>query len=311
MPQAMTPEEIYGAVRGVVVPTAEAIKGEWDTMMKAPGQYFSKNWEESNRKTTELMDNRYEKFMAGEDMFTEEDVNNALDSITPLGVGMVVSKVAMKNAGPALQKKLLGNRIGKDKYWLDDSGMEMLADIPSGATPLDTLMKHPDLFEAYPDLKRMVIQGIPEGSLKRGVYNRSKPDTMGIQKGMGDETGATVGHELTHVIQNKEGLKGGGSINIKGYGNPVKAVEELNDLGRSMKDMTSGEFKVASKRWKDMKKNYDEGVEDYLKIEGENSARMTQAVLSGDLKIKDIPRAIKEGGTFGDIKLFPESELTR
>lgn len=109
-------------------------------------------------------------------------------------------------------------RDGKWKYEIDDSELTTaVAPRNYGAMhgPAKELIYHPKLFEAYPDLEKVLTTlRLYPSAQKEGYYQPAggmdPPEIMAMGENPKDITG-TVAHELQHAVQNIERFAGGGS----------------------------------------------------------------------------------------------------
>lgn len=99
-----------------------------------------------------------------------------------------------------------------------------LLDRPEIGNYAPLVVEHPDLYKAYPDMERIVInQGINKGDLSFGAYYPSKDlsaDSLSVYKAALQKTAegnpnwggkSTSLHELQHGIQERENFARGGS----------------------------------------------------------------------------------------------------
>ena len=92
-----------------------------------------------------------------------------------------------------------GNEIGRRRDLLDD-----------GQAVLEDMLIHEELFNAYPELRRIPVRFAEEQGA-RGVY-RGKTQGITLSPGRSDkETFSTLMHEVQHAIQEIEGFARGGN----------------------------------------------------------------------------------------------------
>lgn len=114
---------------------------------------------------------------------------------------------------------------GADQKWrfeIPDAPASMKEFHP-GAYDAAEVMSHPDLFKAYPDMKRLSVElhqpdsmagasGLytpPEARGHLGLFDIS--ETIAAQSTIPSDVRSTLLHEMQHAVQNREGFANGGS----------------------------------------------------------------------------------------------------
>jgi hypothetical protein len=132
---------------------------------------------------------------------------------------------------------------------------------------LSDVLKHPKLYEAYPELKDIPVEFYSAESRHKGHYN-PQTGSIGINKNISKEKQfETILHEIQHAIQNKEGWSGGSYPDAyKLAVSKTLSPEEYNLLNSGK----PGEAKV----WEKLEQ---ETFKLYQRKQGEASARAAAA----------------------------------
>ena len=84
----------------------------------------------------------------------------------------------------------------------------------NNVTQLQDVLNHPELYEAYPQLKRYGVSGLlGEGSLK-GSFNPAEQRIRVLGDRTPDEIKSTLLHEVQHAVQEIEGFSKGGNPDV-------------------------------------------------------------------------------------------------
>lgn len=183
--------------------------------------------------------------------------------------------------------------LGPDDQWrfeIDDSPARFIDDFGSGTVTLGSLMDHPELYKAYPWLKKMPVEVRPEHTSSGGAYfpkdiaakvgrerafiqldgngarlvlpekvlsrtlalRRRTNEHSKVPRGAVEDRGNLLLHEIQHAIQDFEGRQMGG--------NPE----------------TAGRLAIAAGMDPKVVEAYDEGRELYPRLLGEVEARNTE-----------------------------------
>ena len=101
---------------------------------------------------------------------------------------------------------------GKWRFEIDDSGMEYNPRREEdGAVPGQTLadfLKHDELFQSYPQLRKTRLEFADLGRGINGQYN-TETDTITLSNELRDAPEGTLIHEIQHAIQKAEGFASG------------------------------------------------------------------------------------------------------
>lgn len=76
---------------------------------------------------------------------------------------------------------------------------------------LRDVLRHPELFEAYPDLQGVGVRGTPTFATHSGEYNPNK-DVISLTGAQPHEVRSTLLHEIQHAVQEREGFAPGGNV---------------------------------------------------------------------------------------------------
>lgn len=113
-----------------------------------------------------------------------------------------------------------GNEIGRRRDLLDD-----------GQAVLEDMLIHEELFNAYPELRRIPVRFAEEQGAM-GVY-RGKTQGITLSPGRSEkETFSTLMHEIQHAIQEQEGFARGGSPDEMRDRAIAQVQERLSNLER-------------------------------------------------------------------------------
>jgi len=124
---------------------------------------------------------------------------------------------------------------GKWRFEIDDSGSSLnMMNFPEQSaasinTKLSELLKHPRVYQNYPESKNMSVLAKSESGSGTGTMMGGMDGLM-IVRGSGDNARSTTLHELQHAIQNREGFAKGGSpsqFNKDIYSNPDESYRRL------------------------------------------------------------------------------------
>lgn len=106
---------------------------------------------------------------------------------------------------------------GGDQKWrfeIPDSEAQLdLSAIPKdGGAPLDTVLHHPKLFSAYPNLRDAEVKGVESKDFLGSYDPYGKTETINMAQDIGSATHNPLSimlHEVQHGIQNREGFANG------------------------------------------------------------------------------------------------------
>lgn len=163
---------------------------------------------------------------------------------------------------------------GKWRWEIDDSAASIKAAdagsandwrtrARSGHAMLDQVLDHPQLFDAYPELKQQKV-AIDQDMSARGSYD-PKTKTIRLNDSLlsephdgADGLKSTLLHEVQHVIQTREGFARGGNI---------ADARSLPEFQQMLAEKSAAGFTDAEKR---------AAFEVYRRLAGETEARNTQ-----------------------------------
>jgi hypothetical protein len=158
---------------------------------------------------------------------------------------------------------------------------------------LSDVLKHPKLYEAYPELKDIPVEFYSAESRHKGHYN-PQTGSIRINKNISKEKQfETILHEIQHAIQNKEGWSGGSYPDAyKLAVSKTLSPEEYNLLNSGK----PGEAKV----WEKLEQ---ETFKLYQRNQGEASARAAAARRNLDDQQISSDKTIKCAFSVGDGKV--------
>ncbi len=136
-----------------------------------------------------------------------------------------------------------------DKFFvIDETALKRLKE--TGSISLYELIKHDELFEAYPQLKDINVFFDSESSIHHGYYNKEKNIIVFSDSENKTELRKTIIHEVQHAVQEIEGFASGSSPEYWAFksfdlSERVRSVKkELNSL---LKDIGYSEYAETSK----------------------------------------------------------------
>ncbi len=136
-----------------------------------------------------------------------------------------------------------------DKFFvIDETALKRLKE--TGSISLYELIKHDELFEAYPQLKDINVFFDSESSIHHGYYNKEKNIIVFSDSENKTELRKTIIHEVQHAVQKIEGFASGSSPEYWAFksfvlSERVRSVKkELNSL---LKDIGYSEYAETSK----------------------------------------------------------------
>lgn len=94
---------------------------------------------------------------------------------------------------------------------------------------LPEILDHPELYEAYPDLKNVKVAPMPQDIKSMGMYS-TKDNTIYVSPLHPETMRSTILHEVQHIIQDKEGFSYGGSPSMFKDEGEQKAYEMYRRL---------------------------------------------------------------------------------
>jgi hypothetical protein len=100
-------------------------------------------------------------------------------------------------------------------------------------TSLEDLLDHPQLFEAYPQLKDIVVKLDPTTPNSAYTYGAKTID-VGTSVGGSAQTMKNLLHEIQHAVQREEGFAKGGNVGLfksNSYSYNPKLATEAKNLG--------------------------------------------------------------------------------
>ena len=161
------------------------------------------------------------------------------DTMDPIMVDMAVR---MENAGHLKQSiyRNTGLYRGADGNWrfeIDDSEMDFAPfdrDQAGQLRPAYSVLKHDELYRAYPDMAEMDIGAMTEAQMRehpgvQGYVSPSRDEIRVNPRLSPEEQRSTVMHEMQHAVQEREGHSGGAS--------PEVAMQYANDSYNKRKRM--------------------------------------------------------------------------
>jgi hypothetical protein len=137
---------------------------------------------------------------------------------------------------------------GKDGKWrfeIDDSKAHLWSEASNALAKGETLnplrpsgggFSHPELYEAYPELKTTILAPEPRGSNNNGAYWGRGPEGkphITLKSQFRPKMQSTLLHEIQHVVQDIEGFAKGGNPGQFQYrlpGGSGKKIDKINGV---------------------------------------------------------------------------------
>jgi hypothetical protein len=158
---------------------------------------------------------------------------------------------------------------------------------------IEEVMRHPQLFEAYPELKSIQVRLLPETSRNNASYSPKEGIISVNPKLTSDQATSSILHELQHGIQEYEGWNKGADANtiLKNYQQQLDEIDtrltEANlqakkavgtpdyDKLMALRDKIGKEYRNLTGT--DIRGIYGKAMDEYKAHGGEAEARLTQA----------------------------------
>jgi hypothetical protein len=183
----------------------------------------------------------------------------------------VAKKMSKQGATPEEVWQTTGNFKGPDGMWrqeISDQAARINPSVSQG--PLSMYLKHPELYENYPDLRQVLVRTDPD--VRTSSYSPAGDDIL--IKSRDPEKGVSSAlHEVSHAIQTREGFAPGGS-SLMAFKDP-QAFDVLKEVRASMSTPTSKEVyridagwspeDVGTKAFEDAYKQYVKYIKDQSK----------------------------------------------
>ena len=157
---------------------------------------------------------------------------------------------------------------------------------------VEEVMRHPELFEAYPQLKGIQVQLLPETSKTNASYSPVEGIIRVNPKLTSEKALSSMLHELQHGIQETEGWNKGADANtiLKNYQQQLDDVDtRLTEANRKLKNASgTPEYESLMKIRDEISKEYrnltgsdilgiyGKAMDEYKAHGGEAEARLTQ-----------------------------------
>ena len=158
---------------------------------------------------------------------------------------------------------------------------------------IEEVMRHPQLYESYPELKSIQVRLLPETSKNNASYSPVEKIISVNPKLTSDQATSSILHELQHGVQEIEGWNKGADANtiLKNYQQQLDDIDtRLTEANLAMKkavgtdayngfmaarDKISKEYRALTGT--DIHGIYGKAMDEYKAHGGEAEARLTQA----------------------------------
>jgi hypothetical protein len=183
----------------------------------------------------------------------------------------VAKKMTKQGATPEEVWQTTRNFKGPDGMWrqeISDQAARINPSVSQG--PLSMYLKHPELYENYPDLRQVLVRTDPD--VRTSSYSPAADDIL-IKSRDPDKAVSSALHEVSHAVQTREGFAPGGS-SLMAFKDP-QAFDVLKEVRASMSTPTSKEVyridagwspeDVGTKAFEDAYKQYVKYIKDQSK----------------------------------------------
>jgi hypothetical protein len=196
---------------------------------------------------------------------------------------------ANTNTAPVIRPKNPLNDIPPDMSVQDQVNHLMNAQVHQ---PLSEIIDHPELFKAYPFLKDVRVQNMPESMRSRALAFVDTSGTIHMSPMSPDLTKEILLHEVQHVIQRHEGFARGGDAKTFEHPNLPKAQKLYDDAIAAGGNPNSPALVKAKKIIDD---NKEQAYQSYLRLAGEVESRNVESrLLLNELQQKNLSPSITE-----------------
>jgi hypothetical protein len=142
---------------------------------------------------------------------------------------------------------------------------------------VEEIMRHPELFAAYPQLKGNQVMLLPATSKNNASYSPTEGIIRVNPNLTADQATSSMLHELQHGVQEKEGFAKGGSVE----GVVKEANKEAEEIAKKLNEMPYGspQYEETYKKFLEKRQNItvDQAQDMYKRLAGEAEARAVQS----------------------------------
>jgi len=165
--------------------------------------------------------------------------------------------------------------------------MEALKKAPGEPMYAEDILYHPELYKAYPELKNVQIEFLPESTNNRASYNPVH-NVISVNMALNPaEARSSMLHEMQHAVQEIEGFNKGADANkvigasIKHYNDLMDEIGVLNDkmssaVGTPEYEHLMSQRNALTKKALALGDPEQHGINTYKNYGGEAEARLTQ-----------------------------------
>jgi len=142
--------------------------------------------------------------------------------------------------------------MGESQYWLEVENINRQADRESKRVLLPTILKHPQLYKAYPQLKYFLVNFKDLDGGVQGYYDGDQSITLDskfLTPAEKENALDVILHEIQHAVQHFEGFARGSNL--------TEAAAEIEDEDRAKRI-------EITKKYRDVGDEIEERVEKYL-----------------------------------------------
>jgi len=155
--------------------------------------------------------------------------------------------------------------------------------IRGGATTLEDILRHDELFALYPELKDYKVRNTTEKGVGEGMHI---PSSRVIELGpmeSAEQMRSVLLHETQHAVQAVEGMNAGGTAR-EFLKIPRPAPQKIASIQKMAQSTDSSLADPAQRFLNILNTDYRQAYDKYLNIPGETEARFTQRTRLMDKK---------------------------
>ena len=213
----------------------------------------------------------------------------------------VAKALEKQNVAPETIWSQTGNVKGPDGKWRQEiSDAEAVTTFPKRnvmgtVMPMEKRLSNENLYQAYPELRKMDLELTPKNSPSAGSFNSNWVELNASEAGL-PNTKSILLHELQHAIQQKENFARGGTPESASFSDVLPKLEDVRskikeldiDPYRIQNNLSSG-YNVPKdtldkyNKWQSLKEQEDKLIANrmkpydaYKRLFGEAEARLTE-----------------------------------
>ena len=206
-----------------------------------------------------------------------------------------------ENVAPETIWSQTGNVKAPDGKWRQEiSDAEAVTTFPKRnvmgtVMPMEKRLSNENLYQAYPELRKMDLELIPKNSPNAGAFNSNWVELNTSEAGL-PNTKSILLHELQHAIQQKENFARGGTSESASF---LDVLPKLEDVRSKIKELDIDPYRIQNNlssgynvpkdtldkynKWQSLKEQEDKLISNrmkpydaYKRLFGEAEARLTE-----------------------------------